>query len=67
MNTGFFQSSQFIKQATGIDIAEIVGKRADGRVSLNEPVPTKETTQVQAEPKQAPTAKDYFDDGEDQQ
>ncbi|GKS81100.1 flotillin [Ligilactobacillus pabuli] len=67
MNTGFVQSSQFIKQATGIDIAEIVGKRADGRVSLNEPVPTKETTQVQAEPKQAPTAKDYFDDGEDQQ
>lgn len=59
MNTGLVQSLSFIKQATGIDMSEVVNKRADGTVSLNEPVPTKETKKVT---KTDPKASDYFDD-----
>ena len=36
------QSLTFIKDATGIDVAELVNKRADGTTPLNHPVPVEE-------------------------
>lgn len=41
-NEGLAQSLAFIKDATGIDVAEIVNKRADGTTTLNRPVPVEE-------------------------
>lgn len=41
-NEGLAQSLAFIKDATGIDVAELVNKRADGTTTLNRPVPVEE-------------------------
>lgn len=41
-NEGLVQSLAFIKDATGIDVAELVNKRADGTTTLNRPVPVEE-------------------------
>ena len=41
-NEGLAQSLAFIKDATGIDVAELVNKRADGMTTLNRPVPVEE-------------------------
>ena len=41
-NEGLAQSLAFIKDATGIDVAELVNKRADGTTTLNRPVPIEE-------------------------
>lgn len=42
INEGLAQSLAFIKDATGIDVAELVNKRADGTTTLNRPVPVEE-------------------------
>lgn len=41
-NEGLAQSLAFIRDATGIDVAQIVNKRADGTTTLNQPVPVRE-------------------------
>ncbi len=41
-NEGLAQSLAFIKNATGIDVAELVNKRADGTTTLNRPIPVEE-------------------------
>lgn len=39
---GLSQTLAFVKQATGIDLADYINKRAAGTVTLNDPVPVKE-------------------------
>ncbi|KRL84415.1 inner membrane protein yqik [Ligilactobacillus equi DSM 15833 = JCM 10991] len=39
---GLAQTLEFTKQATGIDVAELMQNKSEGKVTLNQPVPTEE-------------------------
>ena len=42
INAGLAQSLQVIKETTGIDLPDVIAKRAEGTTTLNEPVPVSE-------------------------